>query len=74
MIIESQIKKWGNSLGIVVPKDVVRKDNLRENKKVRLIILKDGSKALKATFGIAKNKIKKSAQELKDEARKELYE
>lgn len=73
-IIKSQIKKWGNSYGMVIPKETIRNENLKENQQVEVILLKDSRKVLKEMFGIAKDKLKKSAQQLKDEIRKELYD
>ncbi len=73
VVIETRLKKWGNSFGVVVPVEVIEKEKMRENEKVSLIILKNGEKALKETFGIAKGKIHKTGQEFKDEARRELY-
>lgn len=72
--IKTETRKWGNSLGIIIPKDIVEREHLKERDKIKFIIIKDSKKVLKETFGIAKGKIKRSAQEIKDELRKELYE
>lgn len=69
---EAEVRKWGNSLGIIIPKETVKKENIREKEKIRFIIVRD-SNVLKETFGMVKGKWKKSAQEIKDQARKELY-
>ena len=68
---EGTIKKWGNSYGILVSSDIVKKEKLREGQKINYIILKK-SDVLKKTFGTLK--LKKSAQKIKDELRKDLYD
>lgn len=35
---ETKIKHWGNSFGIVVPKEQLQKDKIKENQMVRVII------------------------------------
>lgn len=72
-VIEVKLKRWGNSLGVVIPRDVVKKENMKEEENVRLIVVKDSKKAFKETFGIGKGKVRISGQELKDGARRELY-
>lgn len=72
-VIDVKLKKWGNSFGVVIPSEVVENEDMKEDENVRLIVLKKSSKAFKETFGIGKGKLKKSGQEFKDEARKELY-
>ncbi len=67
---ETIVKKWGNSLGVVIPSDIAEIEHIKEKEKIRFMIIKD-SKVLKETFGIAKGKLK--AQEIKDQLRKELY-
>ncbi len=69
---EVSIKRWGNSLGAVLPNSIVQKDNLKENDKIRIFVVKN-SDVLKKTFGKLKGKIKQSSQEMKEEFRKKLY-
>lgn len=72
-VIEAKIKKWGNSLGIIIPSETIVAKRLKENENIRIIIVKDSSKVLHETFGIGKGKLTKSGQQIKDEARRELY-
>ena len=74
IVVETEAKKWGNSLGIILPKDIVAKEHIKEHSKIRLLLLKDGSKTLKDVFGLAKGKLRKSTQQIKDELRAELYD
>jgi antitoxin component of MazEF toxin-antitoxin module len=64
-------RKWGNSLGVVLPREVVRKEKIRPREKVRLLIIRD-NKPLREIFGAVK--WGKSAQEIKDSIRRELYD
>lgn len=70
--IETTVRRWGNSFGVIIPKEIVEDEKL-ENKKIKLALLRD-NKVLKETFGILKGKLKQSAQEIKDEMRRELYD
>jgi antitoxin component of MazEF toxin-antitoxin module len=72
-IIETRLKKWGNSFGIVIPMALVEKRKLKENDKVSVLVMNDSSKVLKETFGMLKGRLKKSGQQIKDELREELY-
>ena len=67
MEIETKIRKLGNSFGVLFQKEFVIKENLRENKKVILNIVKVGD--LSDIFGSLKGKIKISSQKMKDLAR-----
>ncbi|MBI4168047.1 MAG: AbrB/MazE/SpoVT family DNA-binding domain-containing protein [Candidatus Aenigmarchaeota archaeon] len=51
--IEVKTKKWGNSIGLLIPKDVVRKEKIRENQRLDIIILPK-TKTLEKTFGMLK--------------------
>lgn len=73
VVIEAKVKKWGNSFGVVIPMEVVENEKMRENEKVTLIMIRKGPDILKETFGIGKGKIKKSGQQFKNEARRNLY-
>jgi len=68
MEIETIAKRWGSSIGIILPKRVVDSRKIRENDKV-IIEIKNKPLA-KDFFGRFKGKFKKSTQELKDDARR----
>jgi len=74
ILVETEAKRWGNSLGVVIPKDVVENENIKESEKIKFLIIRDGRKVLKETFGLAKGKLKKPIQQIKDELRAELYD
>jgi antitoxin component of MazEF toxin-antitoxin module len=69
MEIKTLAKKWGSSIGVVLPKAVVEENKIRENEEVIIEIKKPA--CVKETYGkYPEWKSKKNAQELKDEARK----
>ncbi len=73
MELVATAKKWGSSLGVIIPKDAVDDLGLREDDTVRLRISKAAaSDALRKTWGISSDD-KKTAQEWKDEFRRTLY-
>ncbi len=60
-------RKWGNSLGIVLPYEFVKAEGVEEGDEIVVTTKKTGIRALR---GILKGKLKMTAQEFKDEARK----
>ncbi len=69
--MEGKVKKWGNSFGLLIPNEIVKRERLRDGQKVNFIILKKYD-VLKKTFGTLK--LKKSSQKIKDDLRRELYD
>ena len=49
-MIETKLRKWGNSFGVLIPKDELEKDNLKENDSVIVIVKRKMSPA-KELFG-----------------------
>ena len=39
--VEAKVKKWGNSLGLIIPKDIVRAEDLNTGDTVKIEILKE---------------------------------
>ena len=66
MATEVVIKKWGNSMGVVLPKDLVETQGLEENEKVFITVIKEGD--LSDIFGSLKLGV--PVQKLKDMVRK----
>ena len=61
-----KIKKWGSSLGIVIPKEIIKRENLKQNQSIRILAVETKSKTkVKDIFG--KLKFKKSTQKILDE-------
>ena len=65
MELEAIAKKWGSSIGFVIPKEVAEKEKIKPNSKVKFEIIKVSD--ISDTFGKLRRKI--SGQEFKDKAR-----
>ena len=50
---KTKVRKWGRSLGIVIPKEIARKEGIKMNDEVEVLIRKK-SNAIKETFGTLK--------------------
>lgn len=70
---EITLRKQGDSLGAVFTKDIVEALKLKENQKIHVIIMPQSSDTFKKTFGMLKGKLKRTAQEMKDDIRTGLY-
>ncbi len=66
---KAKVKKWGNSLGIVIPKEIVEKVHVKNN---QILFLDVRSDPLKEAFGSLKA-WKIDSQKMKDELRKEWH-
>jgi len=65
MVVETVVKKWGNSFGVILPMDFVNSSDISENEEVLVSVIKKGD--LSSIFGTLK--LKRSSQSIKDEAR-----
>lgn len=68
---ETKVKKWGNSLGIVIPKEKARKGHMRENQKVRVLIMPAKELKVRDIYGMF-SEWKKPTDEIIKENKKEL--
>ncbi|MBI2655661.1 AbrB/MazE/SpoVT family DNA-binding domain-containing protein [Candidatus Woesearchaeota archaeon] len=68
-MVETQVKtrKWGSSIGVVLPKELVDEIGIKPNEKIRIDI-KTGVK-VKDVFGMFPRLSKKTGQQIKDEMR-----
>ncbi len=71
--ITATTKKWGSSLGIVIPKDVVTKERLKEGQKVEIILRKPRTIDMDKLFGSLKSWKAPTEKILKD-VDKELWD
>jgi len=65
MAIEVTVRKWGNSFGVVFPKEMVREAKVKVNEKILVEIVREAD--LSKVFGSVKRKM--SGQQFKDLAR-----
>jgi antitoxin component of MazEF toxin-antitoxin module len=69
MNIEVKTRKWGNSLGLVIPSETVDKLNIKPEETIVIEITKREN-ALKELFGAVK--FKKSTKQLLQEAKESM--
>ena len=70
MEIGAKTKKWGSSLGVIIPKEIVKKERLQENQEIRIEIISRKKTTGEDIFG--KLKFKKPIQVLLDETDKDF--
>ncbi|MBS3149722.1 hypothetical protein J4455_03460 [Candidatus Woesearchaeota archaeon] len=58
-------KKWGNSLGITIPADVVESEKIQLEKKITVLVIGGQRKKLREIFGSLQRK--KPTQQMMDE-------
>ena len=54
---ETRLKAWGNSIGIVIPKEDIKKEGLHVDQKVKVVIIPVKTLKVKDIFGKLKLKI-----------------
>lgn len=64
------LRKWGRSLGVVIPKEIAKKEGIKVNDKVEILIRKK-SNVIKETFGTLK--FKESTDKILKEIDKDLW-
>ncbi|MEK6852301.1 MAG: AbrB/MazE/SpoVT family DNA-binding domain-containing protein [Nanoarchaeota archaeon] len=64
--LEAKTKKWGNSLGIIIPKEFAKSEGLKEEEEVRVIIQKKRAVRVKDIFGKLKGWKKPTSQIMKE--------
>lgn len=69
--IKTIIRKWGNSFGIIIPIDVLKRKNINEGEEIDVILIKK-SNVLRESFGT--HKFSKPINKLMKEVDKELYD
>ncbi|MEK6853911.1 MAG: AbrB/MazE/SpoVT family DNA-binding domain-containing protein [Nanoarchaeota archaeon] len=65
-------KRWGNSLGVTIPKEIVDRERLSPGKKVKVFVVGDRTNELRKIFGSLK--LKKPIQQIMDEIDEEGYD
>lgn len=65
-------KKWGNSIAIVIPQEIIDRERIKEDEEI-IIEVKKRRPKVKDIFGKFHLKFNKTTQEIKDELRRDLY-
>ena len=71
--IKVKAKKWGNSIGVVIPSNIADKQSIKDGTEIIITITSDRKTKVKDVFGILKGKLKRNTQELIDEVDKDLW-
>lgn len=69
--MESRIRRWGRSMGVVIPMDKIKEAHLRKDEAVKILI-KRKKNPLEETFGTVK--LKRSTQEILEESDRECWD
>ena len=70
MEVKVKTKKWGNSIGILIPKEAVRKENIKPDQEVTILVSSKPKTTGRDLFG--KWKFKKPTEELMREVDKDF--
>ena len=70
MEIKAKTKKWGNSIGVIIPKEVIRQQNIKPDQEVTLMISNKPITKGKDIWGTLK--FKQSTEELMREVDREF--
>lgn len=73
IIVKGKLKKWGNSFGVIIPKEIVENEKLKINQEIEFILVPDSKKVLEETFGTLKRKGNKTTEQEMREMDRELY-
>jgi hypothetical protein len=68
-IIKLKLRKWGDSLGTIIPSEIIRKLNMKEQQEINIIIVPDIN-PLEESWN-SNLKISRTSQQIKDDMRKE---
>ena len=67
--VQLMVKKWGNSLGMIIPAEIVQNRKLKEGSTIEILIPEHKKMNIADLFGSLKD-AKIDAQKMKDESRK----
>ena len=62
---EAVTKKWGNSIGITIPSEVIKEEKIKPQEKIMVLVIKGYKRKLANMFGTLK--LKKSTQKVMEE-------
>lgn len=69
--VESKVRRWGRSLGVVLPKAEIKIEGIKKDDTVTMLIAKKND-ALKETFGTLK--LKRTTDAILEESDKEAWD
>ena len=66
--VECVARKWGSSIGVIIPKEVVESERIRPNEAIRVTVRK--TPLAKMLWNLGPLPIKQSTQDIVDELKK----
>ena len=75
IMVKGKLKKWGNSFGVIIPKEIVDGEGFKDEQEIEFLIIKNNNaETFKKLFGSLRGKLKQTGLEIKDELREDLYD
>jgi antitoxin component of MazEF toxin-antitoxin module len=75
--IRAMVRKWGNSFGVILPKEIVDRESIREGIEINLIITPRNRTTVADLFELSKRKklpkLKKSTKQIMREIDRQLW-
>ncbi|MCH8073993.1 MAG: AbrB/MazE/SpoVT family DNA-binding domain-containing protein [Proteobacteria bacterium] len=69
MEIKATTRKWGNSIAVVIPREIVEKQHIKADEEISIIV-DTGKPKAKEFFGLLKGRFSEPTQKIKDEMRR----
>jgi antitoxin component of MazEF toxin-antitoxin module len=69
---EAKVKKWGNSFGIIIPKEIIDKQQIKEGVTVKINIQTNNKSTAGDIFGILKKKLNRDTDDLLKEVNEDF--
>lgn len=70
-MVLTKTRKWGNSIGVRIPANIVDELHLKEDQEIEITINPSGN-LLREMFGAGKGKTKKTTEQMIKETRKDI--
>ncbi len=70
--INTKVKKWGNSFGIILPANIVKKNKIREGTNIEVRLTTKNKTRAKHIFGILKGKLIRDTDDLLKEVNRDF--
>ena len=71
--ITSNVRKWGSSVGVIIPKDAAKKANIKSGDKIRIVINPEKN-PFDETFGALKGRLKRPTEKILKEIDREGWD
>jgi len=62
--INTKVKRWGNSFGIILPADIVKQNKIKEGTNIEVRLTTKNKTKVRDIFGILKGKLTRDTDDL----------